>query len=172
MRTKIIFTVSLIIALLASGLGVLKYQQHVNSRELIVLNSKYQDEWRAIDTNMESFNNVTKLLAEGYAKESSNKSLFSEATENSKRYNESLNKLDKFKLYKANVKIYKEIKGLVSKNEELLNVELIKESLSNAEPISKSIEEQVKSYNDLITEYNSIVKSLRMKGTNSQDLLK
>lgn len=176
MKSKALYiTLTLIIIIGGGVIFGLKHMQKEAST-LGQMNTQYQNEWRAIDSNIESFNNITKLLAESYGEKTSQKDFHNEAIENAKNYNEIGDKLKKFQIYNENKNIVFEINDLVSSQNELKDNELISKSLINANRLSKTIDEQVKSYNKVIKKYNSIVGnkaySLFIKNQIEQDILK
>lgn len=175
MKSKILYIVISIVALL--GIASVFGMKHIQSEssELVKLNTQYQKEWRAIDSNIESVNNITKLLSESYGNKVNDKSLNTEAIENTRKYNEELDKVEKYNLYKSNLEIVSKIKEEIKDNPDLSKNELISNSIKNLGKLSETINEQVKSYNKIINKHNSIVNnklhSLFTKNVEKQKVL-
>lgn len=152
----------LIIIAIIVGFVSLTSKRTSESSKLGQLNIEYQETWRVLDSNMTSYDTIVGMLTEQYKNASEDSSFYNEYMDLHNEVAVSTDKLQKYHGYLE----FKRIKNEVNERIDKLginNEDIIIRGNEEGDKLEEQISEQVKQYNDLVSQYNKILGGVSFK---------
>ena len=160
---KRISLIILILIILSSSIVIFQYLSLQDNTKLTIKTEEIQNEWHAIDTNMQSLNRLSTVTNEKYSKITSNRTYYENANKLNSEYLITINKNDKYKLYKKNKESIDEVNTYQKNSKDHSNEPLLTSLLTNSNKLIKTIDIQVEDYNKKIKEYKKITNKITLK---------